>query len=222
MRGAYEAQHRPVPGDTRTEVGVTHTLVQVCGWAVQYKGPDGSLDVATIDKWRSGGDNTSWVAGAPAEKRAKPAGSLTLQGREVPLAEVSGLTINLSSDSIMQLSGSDARWALRALLDGRDPFPNTVEPTQPVVDRGDAALLGDALVCMNPGHPEHWIVVDDSNYCLGILVDGRQVTTCERQQFRAITQDWHHTRPSLDWLAAQGLDEDLLNRIRQVRAEVAE
>ena len=60
-RTAHEARYRPMPGDTRTEIGITHRVTRSCPWAVEYRSEDGLTDVVTPLKWATGNDTVVWA-----------------------------------------------------------------------------------------------------------------------------------------------------------------
>lgn len=145
---------------------------------------------------------------------------LIIQDREVPLAGVSEFRLTTEHGTI-HLVGVDAREAVAALLRGDGILPNRAPPPpHPRVDNVADCRVGDTLFCVNPGFPEQWILICTSDRMLGILADGKGATVT-RAQWMATSQDWHRTRPSLEWLAEQeGLGQAFLDNVRKARLEV--
>lgn len=142
---------------------------------------------------------------------------LIIQGRAVPLADITAFVLKTKHGDV-HLLGAEARIAVRSLLAGEEILPNRVDPpAHPVITDPMDYIIGDVLVCVNPGHPEEWILIDTSNRILVFLVDGKR-DTCTREEWTKVSQDWHRTRPPMEWLAERGVAPQLLDRVRAARA----
>ena len=146
--------------------------------------------------------------------------SLLIQGREVDIASIRELVLGTATDTF-RLVGPEASFALQAMLRGEDLVPNTAAlPPHPLVASPNDYLVGDVLVCTNPAFPEHWILVGASERLLDIIVDGER-DQCSRDQWTTTTENWHRTRPPLEWLVEQGLDAPTMAAVQAARDQHA-